>query len=109
MMREGAPAAPENILVVAGAQQGLDYLGKALLTAGDTVLCEHPTYLGALQAFSAYEPRYDWLRPRANADTPAAYIGRAAARAARSRRSISCPTSPTRRASASTPPTARPR
>jgi DNA-binding transcriptional MocR family regulator len=79
MTREGVPARPDNILVTAGSQQGLDFLGKALLSPGDTVLCEYPTYLGALQAFSAYEPRYDRLRPEGGNRTPASYIGRAAA------------------------------
>ncbi len=78
MTRDGVPAEPENILITAGSQQGLDYLAKALLSPGDTVLCEYPTYLGALQAFSAYEPRYDRLRLDGGNDTPAAYLGRAA-------------------------------
>ena len=78
MTRDGVPAAPENILITAGSQQGLDFLGKALLSPGDTVLCEFPTYLGALQAFSAYEPRYDRLRLSGGNRTPASYIGRAA-------------------------------
>ena len=38
MTRAGVPATPENILVTAGSQQGLDFLGKALLSPGDTVL-----------------------------------------------------------------------
>jgi DNA-binding transcriptional MocR family regulator len=78
MTREGVPAAPENILITAGSQQGLDYLAKALLSPGDTVLSEYPTYLGALQAFSAYEPRYDRLRLDGGNRTPASYLGRAA-------------------------------
>lgn len=78
MTREGVPAAPENILITAGSQQGLDFLAKALLSPGDTVLTEYPTYLGALQAFSAYEPRYDRLRPDGGNRTPASYLGRAA-------------------------------
>jgi DNA-binding transcriptional MocR family regulator len=77
MTRDGVPAGPDNILITAGSQQGLDFLGKALLSPGDTVLCEYPTYLGALQAFSAYEPRYDRLHAGGNR-TPASYIGRAA-------------------------------
>ena len=78
MTREGVPAAPENILITAGSQQGLDFLAKALLSPADTVLTEYPTYLGALQAFSAYEPRYDRLRLAGGNRTPAAYIGGAA-------------------------------
>ncbi len=74
MRRQGVPATPENILVTAGSQQGLDFLGKALLSPGDTVLAEYPTYLGALQAFSAYEPRYDRLRLSGGNRTPASYL-----------------------------------
>jgi DNA-binding transcriptional MocR family regulator len=79
MAREGVPAAPENILVTAGSQQGLDFLGKALLSPGDIVLAEYPTYLGALQAFSAYEPRYDRLRLDGGNRTPSSYGGGAKA------------------------------
>ena len=41
-----------------GSQQALDLLGKIFLDPGDRVLVEDPTYLGALQAFNAYEPAY---------------------------------------------------
>lgn len=61
MRRQGVPAARENILITNGSQQALDFLGKLLLDPGDTALVARPTYLGALQAFSAYEPRYDTL------------------------------------------------
>ena len=40
----------------AGAQEALDLIAKTFLNPGDIVLAEGPTYLGALQAFSAYEP-----------------------------------------------------
>src|SRR5947208_1795735 len=73
MSREGVPATPENILVTAGSQQGLDFLGKALISPGDTILAEYPTYLGALQAFSAYEPRYDRLRLSGGNRPPASH------------------------------------
>jgi DNA-binding transcriptional MocR family regulator len=42
------------------------------LSSGDTALVTRPTYLGALQAFNAYEPRYDRLAPDGNM-TPQAY------------------------------------
>jgi DNA-binding transcriptional MocR family regulator len=58
---------------VSGSQQGLDYLGKLFLSPGDTALVARPTYLGALQAFSAYEPRYDRLAPEGSNMTPQAY------------------------------------
>ncbi|KND20027.1 GntR family transcriptional regulator [Pannonibacter phragmitetus] len=56
----------ENIIITSGSQQGLDYLGKLLLSPGDTALVNWPTYLGALQAFNAYEPHYDRLIPLGN-------------------------------------------
>jgi DNA-binding transcriptional MocR family regulator len=49
---------PEEILITSGSQQGLDFLGKLLLAPGDAVAVTVPTYLGALQAFSPYQPRY---------------------------------------------------
>lgn len=79
----GVPATPDNIVITTGSQQGLDYLGKLFLSPGDTALIGWPTYLGALQAFNAYEPRYDRLEPEHGNTTPEAY--RAAAAAAGSR------------------------
>ncbi|MEW6421741.1 MAG: PLP-dependent aminotransferase family protein [Deinococcota bacterium] len=49
---------PENVQIVTGSQQGLDLLGKILIDEGDVVLVEAPTYLGALQSFQPYGPRY---------------------------------------------------
>ncbi|HKZ27997.1 MAG TPA: PLP-dependent aminotransferase family protein [Rubrobacteraceae bacterium] len=57
MAAEGTPACREDILVTAGAQQALDLLGKVFLDEGDAIICEGPTYVGALQAFSSYRPR----------------------------------------------------
>lgn len=48
---------PDQVLITTGSQQGLDLLGKVLLDAGSGLLVEQPSYLGALQAFSVYEPR----------------------------------------------------
>lgn len=66
MAKIGVPCSPENILITSGSQQALDYLGKLFLSAGDTALVGWPTYLGALQAFNAYEPNYDRLDPLTN-------------------------------------------
>jgi DNA-binding transcriptional MocR family regulator len=66
MQAIGIPAAPDNILITSGSQQALDYLGKLFLSPGDTALVGWPTYLGALGAFNAYEPRYDKLDPLSN-------------------------------------------
>ena len=58
MARLGVPAGPDNILVTTGSQQALDLIGKLLLDKGSTVVTARPTYLGALQAFSAFEPHF---------------------------------------------------
>lgn len=49
---------PEEVLITAGSQQGLDLLGKVLLDEGSPVALEAPSYLGAIQAFRAYGPRF---------------------------------------------------
>ena len=66
MGRLGVPCTRDNVLITSGSQQALDYLGKLLLSPGDTALVTWPTYLGALGAFNAYEPTYDRLIPGGN-------------------------------------------
>ncbi|MCA0175610.1 MAG: PLP-dependent aminotransferase family protein [Proteobacteria bacterium] len=56
--RLGIRATPDQVLVTSGSQQGLDLMGKVMIDAGAPVAVETPTYLGALQAFTPYEPRY---------------------------------------------------
>jgi DNA-binding transcriptional MocR family regulator len=73
MATRGVACGDDNIVITNGSQQGLEFLGRLLLTEGDTALVEAPTYLGALQAFAAYEPRYDTLRPEHGNRTPEAY------------------------------------
>jgi DNA-binding transcriptional MocR family regulator len=69
----GAPCDADNVVVTCGSQQALEFLGRLLLSPGDTALVMAPTYLGALQAFSGSEPRYDELRPEDGNRTPASY------------------------------------
>jgi 2-aminoadipate transaminase len=54
----GIPTGAEQVLIVAGSQQGLDLIGKAFIDSGSAVLVESPSYLGALQAFALFEPRF---------------------------------------------------
>ncbi len=54
----GVACGPDNILVTSGSQQGLDLIGRLLLSPGDRVLAEAPTYIGALRAFDACEAAY---------------------------------------------------
>jgi 2-aminoadipate transaminase len=49
LLDRGLAIAPEHLLVVAGAQQGLDIVLRALVSPGDTVLVEGPTYLGMIE------------------------------------------------------------
>jgi len=48
----------EDILVFSGSQSVLDNIGKILLSPGDIVALESPSYLGAISAFNAYQPKY---------------------------------------------------
>ncbi len=58
MAEERTEIDPEDIVVTTGAQQALDLIAKVLVDPGDEIVVEAPAYVGALSAFSAYEPRY---------------------------------------------------
>lgn len=79
MATRGVPCTTDNIVITSGSQQGLEFLGRLLLSPNDTALVEAPTYLGALQAFSAFEPNFDELRPEHGNRTPEAYAAGATA------------------------------
>lgn len=49
---------PEDIQILSGSQQGLDFVPRIFIDPGDYIVVESPTYLGALNAFKAYEPRF---------------------------------------------------
>ena len=49
---------PEEILITNGSQQGLDLIGKIFIDKDDDILIEEPGYLGAIQSFSMYEPKF---------------------------------------------------
>lgn len=48
----------DEIIVASGSQGILDAVGKVLISKGDSVAVEAPTYLGAISAFNPYEPEY---------------------------------------------------
>jgi 2-aminoadipate transaminase len=56
--RYGIHCTIDNVLITAGSQQALDLIGKVMLNSGDRVIVEEPTYLGALQAWNAYQVDY---------------------------------------------------
>ncbi|MBC6696270.1 PLP-dependent aminotransferase family protein [Terrisporobacter mayombei] len=49
---------PDDILMTSGSQQGLDFSGKVFIDKDDVILCESPSYMGALNAMKAYEPQF---------------------------------------------------
>lgn len=54
----GATYAAEQVLIVNGSQQGLDLIARIFVDPGDHIVLENPSYLGAIQAFDAYQARY---------------------------------------------------
>lgn len=48
----------DHILITTGSQQALDLISKTFLNKGDGVILEKPSYLGAIQAFSQYQPTF---------------------------------------------------
>ncbi|PKO18598.1 MAG: aminotransferase [Chloroflexi bacterium HGW-Chloroflexi-10] len=54
----GINVTADNIMITNGSQQALDLIGKIFINPGDRILVESPTYLGALQAWNAYNAQY---------------------------------------------------
>ncbi len=52
---------PGSIMITTGSQQALDLFAKVFLDKGDGVVFERPGYLGAIQAFSFFEPRFQTI------------------------------------------------
>jgi 2-aminoadipate transaminase len=60
--RDGIECTAEDVLIIQGGQQGLDLAAKLVVNAGDVIVTENPTFLGALIAFAPTEPRYAAVR-----------------------------------------------
>lgn len=58
MAKVGVETTADEVLIISGSQQGLDFSGKIFLNPGDVVVCESPSYLGAINAFKAYECQF---------------------------------------------------
>lgn len=56
--KKGLKVEPDEILITNGSQQGLDLIAKVFVNAGDRIIIERPGYLGAIQAFSIFEPMF---------------------------------------------------
>lgn len=49
----------DDLIVVSGAQQGIELSAKVLLNEGDTLLCENPSFIGSLNAFRSYNVKLE--------------------------------------------------
>ncbi|HUS71209.1 MAG TPA: PLP-dependent aminotransferase family protein [Anaerolineae bacterium] len=58
MARYGIMASVDNVLITTGSQQGLDLVARILMDPGDVIIVEAPTFVGALQSFTAYQASY---------------------------------------------------
>jgi 2-aminoadipate transaminase len=58
MQVRGIAAGPDEIMITNGSQQGIDLIARLMIDAGDPILVEGPTYIGAMQTFDAYEVDY---------------------------------------------------
>ncbi|ULT58775.1 PLP-dependent aminotransferase family protein [Neobacillus drentensis] len=47
-----------NVLITSGSQQAIDLTGRIFINEGDTIICESPTYLAAINAFKSYNPKF---------------------------------------------------
>ncbi len=62
LTRDGMSCTENDILIIQGAQQGLDIAAKLVVNPGDTIVTENPTFLGALIAFAPTQPNYAPVR-----------------------------------------------
>ena len=57
--QQGRRPAADELVITSGAIEALELVGKSFLDAGDLVVVEGPTYLGAIQAFRSFETALD--------------------------------------------------
>ncbi|MDP3192864.1 PLP-dependent aminotransferase family protein [Rhodoferax sp.] len=54
MAGKGSTVKPEGLIVTTGSQQALDLIGKTMISPGDKVIVEAPTFLATIQCFRLY-------------------------------------------------------
>ena len=54
MRNKGASVTPEQLIITTGSQQALDLIGKTMISPGDKVIVEAPTFLATIQCFRLY-------------------------------------------------------
>ncbi len=62
MRADGVACGADDVIVLQGAQQGLDLVARMLIDPGDVIVVENPTFLGAMLAFNPCEPAYAPVR-----------------------------------------------
>ena len=68
MGAEGMLPDPDDMIVTTGGQQAIDLVCKTLVDPGDVVICEAPTYPGAVPVFCSYQADVDPGRVRRGRD-----------------------------------------
>lgn len=58
LKRDNVFITPENIMITTSGQHGLDLVGRLFLESGDKIVCDLPTFGGALAAFEMEGPKY---------------------------------------------------
>lgn len=58
MTADGTPCAGDDVLILQGSQQGIDFAARMLIDPDDVIVTEDPTFLGALIAFEPSQPEY---------------------------------------------------
>lgn len=57
MAEEAVVANPDDVVITCGSQQALDLVTRIFINPGDVILCEAPSYVGAMGTFNAYQAR----------------------------------------------------
>ena len=78
LSKQGMRVGADQVLITTGSQQGLDLVAKVLIDPGSRVLVETPTYLGALQAFTPFEPQIEGVASDSEGVLPEALRAQAA-------------------------------
>ncbi|MBG9449256.1 aminotransferase [Cytobacillus firmus] len=58
MKMAGIDSSFENVLITSGSQQAIDLTGRLFINEGDTIICESPTYLAAINVFKSYNAKF---------------------------------------------------
>ncbi len=54
---KGLKSDSDDLIIVSGAQQGIDLSAQIFCNAGDVILCEDPSFIGSLNAFRSHGVR----------------------------------------------------